>query len=165
MRVERNVEKMWYKWIKVYLELPAVWNFEWFKFEYFLSYWMVSKQDFEKNPNLEKQSYSMKEMCTLLSAMNRYMKALGVEVDNNVDYENTLKVWETKRYRSAAWDCLKSILDLDDWYWLKDKYRKMGDSFRVKWICHNSDFFGSACFFDRFNSDGVTTANLLLKLS
>lgn len=158
VEVEENVEYMWYKWKKVHITLPREWEFEWFKFEYFVSDESVHKKDFESNVELEKKSYSMKEVWNLLKAMNRYMKAMGVETDWNMDYENDLK-YRTYNYGCAAWDCLKQIAWLNSLYWLKDKNVDWTKNLRGSWSCYNFN-----CDFCRLGHD-FNDADLFLRLS
>ena len=154
--VEENVDYMWYKWNKVHITLPEVeWKFGWFKFEYFVSDEEVVKKDFESNPELEKKSYSMKEVWGLLWAMNTYMQAMGVETDWNMDYENDLQHFDQNNVGCWAWDCLKQIAWLDRWYWLKDEKRWS----RYEWICYTND----CAFF--WQHDGSISSKLFLKLS
>lgn len=154
VKIEPNVNYMWYEWKKVYIDLPKVGNFPWFKFEYFVSNDKVYKKDFEKKSNLEKKSYSMSDVSKLLQAMNKYMIELDGKNDGDMDYENELKYGEINTYRCNAWDCLKAITWLYDWYWLKDKNE---DGIK------NSSAFWGCCFF-RYAGDG-SRANLFLRLS
>lgn len=156
----KNVQMYWYNWNKVHINLPAVWNFEWFKFDYFVSYKGTLKPlEYESYPKLEEKLYSMKEIWELLKAMNKYMKEMGVETDGDVDYENDLKNWETSNYRCNAWDCLKDILWLNECYWLKDNNVNWRTDFRALWNCE-----GRCCYFDDIGANHIR-ANLFLKLS
>lgn len=121
VKVKENVEMMWYKWKIVEFYLPEAWK-DYNPFKYFVSYGYVDKHEFESNPELEKKSYSMEEVWGLLWAMNRYMQAMGGEIDWwDMDYENDLKFWETGIFGCEAGNCLKYIGWLIDWrYWLKD---------------------------------------------
>ena len=156
---EKYTEMMWYKWKEVHFSLPAVWNFEWFKLDYFVSNDIVYKIDFESNPELEKKSKSMKDIWEILKAVNRYMAELWVETDWNMDYENDLQYWKTKKCRCKAWDCLKDVPGLDKWYWTSDKDVDGRKDSRVFWTC--SDDY---CNFGRNISDDFS-ANLFLGLS
>ena len=60
---------------------------------------------FEDNPELEKSSYSLKEICELLQAINMYMEELGVVTDGDLDYENVLKQRERKEHPSQNYHC------------------------------------------------------------
>ena len=159
VKVEENVEMMWYEWEKVHINLPAVWHFEWFKFEYFVSDEYVYKIDFESNSELEEKSYSMKEVWELLKAMNGYMQAMGVETDGDMDYENNLKYWETHNNSRKAWDYLKQIAWLNERYWLSDKNVGWRKNSHARWRC-NSDH----CNFSR-SDFAYGRANLFLRLS
>lgn len=159
VKVEKNAEIMWYKWKKVHIDLPEIeWKFGWFKFEYFVSNESVLKRDFESNPELEKKSYSMGDVWGLLWAMNKYMQAMWVETDWDMDYENDLKCWKTDNYRCDAWDCLKQITWLDFWYWLRDKNVDSKKNSRSAWNC-NFDY----CDFIR-SDNANNEANLFLRL-
>lgn len=159
VKVEKNVEYMWYKWKKVHIDLPEIeWKFGWFKFEYFVSNGAVIKTDFEVNPELEKKSYSMKDVCGLLWAMNKYMQAMGVETDWDMDYENELNFWKTTKRSCDAWKCLKAITWLNNSYWLSDKNLKWRESWRDGWNCSRA-----SCTFMRL--DDFDYANLFLRLS
>lgn len=167
VNVEKNVEMMWYKWKKVHINLPKVWKFKWFTFDYFVSDVLVCKDDFESNPELEEKSYSMKEVWNLLKAINNYMNAMGVEIDRDVDYENDLKGWEayTKMgkwsyHKSVAWDCFNNIAWLDGWYWLKDKNVAWEQGSRAHWHEH----FDYSEIIPSYYSD-LYKAHLFLKLS
>jgi len=159
VKVEENAEMMWCKWKKVHIDLPAVWDFEWFKFDYFISDEAVYKRDFEKKSELEEKSYSMSDISKLLQAMNRYMIELKGKNDWDMDYEKELKYWETEKYRCDTWDCLKAITWLDYWYWLSDKDVAWKQGSRAIWVC-DRDY----CSFLRFDF-GNYRANLFLRLS
>lgn len=159
VKVEENVEYMWHKWKKVHIDLPEIeWKFGWFKFECFVSNESVLKRDFESNPELEKKSYSMGDVWGLLWAMNKYMQAMWVETDWDMNYENDLKIWKTDNYRCDAWDCLKQITWLDFWYWLRDKNVDSKKNSRSVWNC-NFDY----CDFIRSDNDN-NSAYLFLRL-
>ena len=78
---EENAEMFGQKWKKVMFELPAVWDFKWFKSESFISDDTMNAKDLRKNPEVEKQLYSMKEIWKLLTALRSYMKECDVLLD------------------------------------------------------------------------------------
>lgn len=159
VKIEKNAEVEWYKWKKVHIDLPAVWNFEWFKFDYFVSNDFVYKKDFEAKSELKKKSYSMNDVSKLLQAMNEYMTELWGKNDGNIDYETELKYWEFEKYRCTAWDCLKAITWLKYWYWLSDKDVAWIMDSRAVWDCG----IVGCCRFNRYNNDNF--AKLFLRLS
>ena len=143
---EDDAEMMWYKWKEVHFSLPAVWNFEWFKLDYFVSNEPLYKRDFESNPELEKKSKSMKQIWEILKAMNRYMAELWVKTDDDTDYEKDLQIWiKGGKSRCKAWDCLKDIPGLDKWYWTSDKGVDGREDSRIRWNC-SSD----RCYFSPY---------------
>ena len=159
VKIEENAKMMWYKWKKVHIYLPAVWDFEWFKFDYFVSDCEVLKKNFAKKPELEKRSYSMKDVSKLFQAMNEYMSELQGKNDWNMDYENELTCWGTKRNVCNAGDCLKAITWLNVSYRLRDKEDVVWERYqRAELDCRND-----CCYVYRSLSE-YNYANLLLKL-
>ena len=155
---EKDTIMMRYRWKEVHLSLPAVWNFEWFKLDYFVSDKAVRKYEFVLYPELEKKLKSMKQIWEILKAVNRYMAELWVKTDWDMDYENDMQYWKTENDRCQAWVCLKDITGLDKWYWTSDKDVNGIKDTQGEWNC----LYG-ACRFDRSNS--VDRANLFLGLS
>ena len=156
---KERAEVMWHEWEKVHINLPEVWKFKWFKFEYFVSDGEVTRKNFEANPELVKRSYSMKDVWELLKAMNEFMAALGCETDWDMNYENELKYWKTDTIGCYAWECLKDITWLNSLYWLSDKNVTWRTGSRASWRC-DCDY----CFFDRDDYD-YCSSNLFLRLS
>ena len=161
VKIDENGEVMWYKWKIVHINLPEVtWIFGWYKFDYFVSEDLATKRDFKMNPEFENKLCSINDVSQLLKAVNMYMKVLGVETDESMDYENSLKCWETNIYGCCAWDCLKYILWeamwLDDMYWLKDKDSDNENGSHAIWFCNDDN-----CFFDW--DDDCRYANLFFR--
>lgn len=156
IKIYENEEVMWYKWRIVEITLPGVWE-EFNPFKYFVSEKSINMIDFEKNPELAKKSYSMKDIWGLLKAMNEYMKAMGVRTDRYMDYENDLKDWQKgRKNRCDVWDCLKQIELIDGSCWLKDKDVPFMGA-RARWDCGDNK-----CCFHVYESG---EANLLLRVS
>ena len=162
IKIEEDVEMMGYKWKVVHIDLPAMWNFEWFKFDYFVSNKSVDKENFESKSELKEKSYSMSDISTLLQAMNRYM----VEcwwwkycTDKYDDYKKELNFVESNRDSCYAWYYLTLITWLDSWHWLSDTVAWKKD-LRAVWQCHDN-----ICAFDREDGDEFIEHNLFLKLS
>lgn len=160
VKVEENVEMMWYKWKKVKINLPKIkWKFEWKVFEYFVSEERMRSKSLENNSELRSKSYSMKEVWELLRAINRYMKVYGVKTDRRKKYEDFLIPWVFNRsLRSEAWECLKYITNLDSCYWLQDKSGKSVVKRNIYWFCVD-DY----CYFNADTSK--LWAHLFLKSS
>mgnify|MGYP007013871630 CR=1 FL=1 len=154
-----DTEMMWYKWKKVHIELPSYRNFEWFNSDYFVSDGLVKKGDLDRPicDEFVTKSCSMSDISKLLQAMNRYMAEHGVDNDWDMDYEKEL--WEGNRPTCNAWEYLKSIIWLKDWFWLKDGNVAWKIGSRAK-LASYGDYFG----FSRSDVDG-NIAHLLLKLS
>ena len=159
IKIEEDKEMMWYKWKIIHIDLPKVWNFKWFRFGYFVSNITITKEEFERDPLIEKQSYSMKDVSELLQAMNEYMKELQGDNDWDMNYENGLRRRETNTIGCMMWYCLRYITCLNTWYWLKDKELSWIKGSRAIRACAN----GNCCFSLGDRSDNY--ANLFLKLS
>ena len=129
---EENAEMMWHKWKKVHINLPAVGNFEWFKFDFFISKDSLSKEDFENNPEFQNKSFSMNEICNLLYAMNNYLYELWIPYDgDDIDYYDLLRIGDP--WNLFARDYFNEISGLfhpyeydNIMYWLRDKNGESG---------------------------------------
>lgn len=154
VKVEKHVEMVWHEWKKIYIDLPAKWDFKWFKFNFFVS----------KSINVSKlmindsTSCSMKEISELFWAINSYMKASWVNTDWNIDYAKELKYRERdKRARSSkVWKIFKEITGLEGNYFLEDRD---DESNSIVFDCSGD------CWFRRDNRDGAYPSALLYKLS
>lgn len=113
---EYDAEEMWYKWKRVHIDLPAVWNFDWFEFDYFVSENTIKRREFKENPEFEKESHSFSSISKLLEKLNKYMKELGVETDWNMDYRAALMYYYTDCNNCVVWNYLKDITGLDSRY-------------------------------------------------
>ena len=158
IKIEEDKEIMWYEWKIVHIDLPAIWDFEWFKFDYFVSYKSVAQEDFEKKFELKKKSYSVEDVSELLQAMNSYMKELQGKNDWDMDYENKLRYLRTNTRRCNVWDCLKYITGLDRLYWLRDMDVAWDTDMCAGWTCHDDN-----CHFVLYYS--TYHAYLFLRLS
>jgi len=167
VKVEENTEILWYKWKIIHVDLPSVWDFKWFNFDFFIWNKYENKKDVLNNSKLEENLYSMSEILELLKNTSNYMKACGIELDKNItDLDNHMKYrkhdhiiinkdgskeFSDTNLKNEIWDCFKYITGLNELYWLKDslKNRNIGRSC----IRH-------LCFFD----NEINSAPLLLKL-
>ena len=116
---EHDAEEMWYKWKRVHIDLPAVWDFNWFEFDYFVSKNTISQREFKQNLELEKKSHSFWSISKLLEKLNKYMKELWVETDWNMDYRAALMYYSTDCHNCVVWNHLKDITGLSSRYWVK----------------------------------------------
>ena len=154
VKIEENVENFWKEWKIVHIDLPAVWEFEWFKFDCFISNDSFNRETLGKERGTKKTNknlYSVKEISRLLQAINKYMKALGVDTDWDMDYEKI----SNKEVYTKSWDIVKNIFGLDWYYWLSDETL---NNDRWYWCCVDN------CYFQH-NNFVTTEARLLLKLS
>ena len=166
--IEEDVLMMWYRWKKVHIDLPAVWSFEWYKFDCFVSYGYekIEMQYFNREYDLKHKSFSMKEISELLQAINKYMAELQGEHDEYMDYENinVVKFWndESRKLNCKAWDCLRAITWLNWYYWTsdweEDYKRDWWGWFLLK------DKYGACCYFTTGIFDD-SLGNLFLRLS
>ena len=154
VRVEDEAEMMWYRWKKVHIELPAIWDFEWFKFSYFIPKGSVKISDLWQHRELADKSYSVKDVYELLHAITRYMRASWISIDDSVDYDG----YSTYRdvFRFESWNILKSITGFSELYWLRDSDSSLADSCAM-WINYGGNSMFSKCVWGM--------AKLFLKIS
>lgn len=143
VKVEENKEMLGHKWKIIHIDLPAVWEFGWFKFDCFVS----DLDEFigEVAWKYEEMSYEREELYKLQEKIFEYGKACWAE------------------YIVDDWDFLNEILWLDsgDYCWLKTKYNVNWKEDFMKW-----NGFGCVRFFDdRVSNPNYTHAKLLLKVS
>jgi hypothetical protein len=157
--IKKEINVMWYEWEGYIIDLPAVWDFEGSKFSIFVSYDDVSKSDFERNPELEKKSKSIKDLWSLLMAINKYMKALGLETDWVINYEEDIKYIigsydnGKKKSECIAWNYFKHITWLNNkMFWVKDNCEYRGFKFRYYWNISRCRS-GENCFFNYEDND------------
>ena len=98
VKVEENVEMMWYKWKIFHINLPAVWNFKWFKFDCFVSDELVSKENLEGNQKLLRQSYLVDDIVKLWLSIKDYLKEYWAYWDVNMYLRSFMNLY--KSYRS-----------------------------------------------------------------
>ena len=161
VKIEENMEMFGERWKIIHINLPSVWDFGWFKFDFFVSDRIVWKEDFE-GKQLEKQSYSRREVADLLEALNKYMEACWVDWDGEVDYEQYANVYGKRCYDSEAWKFLRKKIKRD--YWLSDKNS-------LDWTIDDGDIrayltcWGWECWFFAISADcDVANAQLLFRL-
>jgi len=154
-----EIEMLGHRWKLIYINLPKIGNFEWFKFDCFISDYSYHKKEFESGSEYDEKLYSMDEIADLLEALNRYMRAYWVNMDENVDFKKDL-YWKNSKVTTDTWECLKKIIDLDRDYWLGDKDVDEMEWTRACWFCGpDSSFFSE---YNDYDDDG---AKLLMKLS
>ena len=148
----------WLKWRIIEVGIPTVENFIWSISYYFISdseVW-VTKWDFD-SAWFETIACSVEDVTKLLESIRTYMGAYWVKIDENVDYENDLWIWNDTRHWCVAGTIMKQLLNLKDgtyWLWDVDEDWK-----RIKLTS-----FGGLFYFQKANKDFVE-ANILAKLN
>lgn len=152
VKIEENKEMLGHKWKIIHIDLPAVWEFGWFKFDCFVEYLNTWEKefDFDGNEEYENKSYTEEEITKLLEAIAGYMKEYWVYMDEDIWYR--YEVW--KYLKEIAW--LSDLL-YDKRFWLKDKESKNERVYL--------DFERDGCGFSSFFPYQKGRAKLLLKLS
>ena len=82
-----------WKWFMYTIELPAVWEFEWFKFKCFKSEWVNNFDGYNKDLNGSSMWYSMEEIWEILQKINEFLMAYWVWNGNINDFSEELKSW------------------------------------------------------------------------
>lgn len=146
-----DVEMMWIKWKSICIELPAVWKFKWYKFEFFVSNNIISKRGIN-NVNmwnmLNDVRFERGEIVDFLLALNEYFNEYWV----NLDEESHLKKIKEIPVDNRGWfgsvpSGITSIFN--EITWQKNKWYILKDSIPVK----EDDPFNSIEWNCDFNSD------------
>ena len=116
-----------WKWFMYTIELPAVWEFEWFKFKCFKSEWVNNFDGYNKDLNGSSMWYSMEEIWEILQKINEFLMAYWVWDKDITDFSDLLKSWVRGVNIFWAWKVLGKILvnstTTSCWtYWLTDKF-------------------------------------------
>lgn len=168
VKIEDWVKMLWCTWKKIYIDLPATWNFKWYKFEFFVS--NENRKENDLNEELVGNSFSMDEITKLIKELNLYLYENWIELDewNNFDKQmrfrenehiikkDWIKIWNYENMSNKTWDVLKKITWLNWMYWLKDKQEANWKEAQVWWFFHHT-----FCF---FNNAWMWNAPLLLKI-
>lgn len=139
VQIEKGIKFLWYEWKRIHIDLPAIWDLKWFKFDYFVSDENIAKHDLKKNQELNNKSCSKYNLAKewgiwylggLSSYIKRYLENFWIEGYDPVD------------------DFITNIIEL------KDNYRIRGGSvYRVY------------SFIDKNHMlDNISSAKLLLKM-
>ena len=136
------------EWHIVSINLPAVWEFKGYSFNFFISDGGVKREIFESNPIYAEKSKSMDDIVKLLEALRKYMKSRWVEIDRNSEkmrnsmgkhwimieeYDNYMKTVDWRKlfyWEYEAVECLMKMMG-NYWshslryndFWLKDVWR------------------------------------------
>ena len=141
--VDRNVEMFWKMWSIFHINLPAIWKFEWFKYDFFKSKFEFSRWPLESQPDVQENLCSMVDICSLLEAFKNYLQeSHWLVLDKNIDFKKDLSHWNTENCECETWYFVKEILDLYSIYFLKDSY-KWEEWSRVIFCCDDD-----MCAFD-----------------
>lgn len=149
VKIEENAEMMWYTWKIVHINLPAIWNFKWFKFDYFVSNDPVDESTFEKGPKNE--SYSKKEILNSLQKFGEYMSEYKIKT-------NITKVNRNDYDLRDYWKYVTDLLWLTEIYWLSDEHHGKPEECQTRynaWFCN-----AGTCTIHSW----ISTQRLLLKV-
>lgn len=108
---------IWWRVVKI--DLPAIWDFKWFKMDLFI-WGDVECQDLAFRKKIVKNLCSREKLEELLRAINGYMRAHWVIVDENVDFN-----WDLDGVPCKTWEYVEELLRL--WGgWLRGEKTKFG---------------------------------------
>lgn len=109
--VEKNTEVLWVRWTKIHVNLPAVWKFKWFKFDYFVWNEEINYYTFLESSELIKQSFSHEEIEKLGMAVVEYFREFGIDIK--------IRTFAGCSYDS---DFILELLNFDRHFCLSDSY-------------------------------------------
>lgn len=153
--IEENQEMLGKKWCVVHIDIPAVWDFKWFKFDFFISEDRITPKEFELNPEYEKNSCSFQDSKKILEAIAGYMREYWVE--NIYWFKGKNSKWsydywvddyfEFRSYYSFLRSYFKNFIWLNLNVWVSDTCLYHGKRCRYRWdfSCRDWDFTTYAC--------------------
>ena len=53
VQIVEGIKFLWYEWKRIHIDLPAVWDFKWFKSDYFVSDENITEHDLKQNQKLK----------------------------------------------------------------------------------------------------------------
>lgn len=92
-------------WRVVKLDLPAVWDFKWFKIELFISRYVSYTSSIVGNDKTREKLCSREKLEDILRAINGYMRAYWVVLDENVDFN-----WDLENVPCKTWEYVEDLL-------------------------------------------------------
>ncbi len=105
--IEKDKEMLGRKWRVVHINFPAVWDFKWFKTDFFVSKDSITAKEFESDPKYEKFSRSFQDSKEILEAIAGYMREYWV---NHI-------YWYKGENSKWSYDCW-----VDDYFEFKSYY-------------------------------------------
>ena len=134
MRVEYGVERFWYQWKILRINLPAAWDFWWYKFECFISDKTIEESSYDKK--YENYSYSHDEIKNFNEEIWKYMKSLWIKRYWYHDFPdifyNLVRKYKLFDARSAFW--LKdNVWYLDGAHNNESKQRSKNGPYQYSW--------------------------------
>ncbi len=148
----------WLQWKIVHIRIPAVWNFKWFDFDFFVSesdIW-IDRFDFD-NQKCDKVAYSMEDFSKILDAIRGFLSEYWVNIDQDMDYNTDLREREEKKRGCKSGDALRKII------WLKDGVYRLSDEDEDGNRIRLSSFTGNSFHFQRTKKD-YASGNIISKL-
>ena len=120
--IQEPQEMLWCEWKKVYIELPAVGDFKWFKFNYFRSKHAYSLNKFNDNNEYIENSFTINEMIEFFTALNDYLRNMWIKTSENIfshEDENERKIHpKIEEYQKIiTWYMYNSRLKDTKWSW------------------------------------------------
>ena len=86
IKVDENVEMYWFKWKIVHVELPPIWWFKWFNFDYFVSDEVIDLENYEKMKH-NINYHTKRSIWELLNNLSKYMQEFWIDLkDETIDF-------------------------------------------------------------------------------
>lgn len=139
VKIEEDAEMMWYKWRKVCIDLPAVWEFGWYKFECFIWKDLIDEEKVNQS-ELNDKCYSRKEIWDFLVAFNRYMHEYWVDM-GSLDPELFEREYDG-RHPISSEELTTVMRALRRLIWKRNNHRVMGLWYLTKDICEGNEYNG-----------------------
>lgn len=92
VNIEEYKEMLNKPWDIIHINLPAIWKFNWFKFDCFTSGHYLDGSVWEWKEEYIERSYSKEEILELYEAIIKYMKEYWVDADQSDAWEYLLRI-------------------------------------------------------------------------
>jgi len=145
VRIEKKKEIFGKKWTIIHIELPAIWDFKWYKFDWFISKEKVKTSSVKADSEIEEASYSAKEIDGLLHAIFEYKRQYNANKHDNgrsSRFELEKIIW----IKLPTPIILSDNVDEAEWQWIYIHWNNKSKSKRLTreawlWFRNNSEWY------------------------
>ena len=163
LKIDLNVERYWFRWKEIHLNLPDIYPFKWYHFDAFIPYSLTQKTTVDYTRTYYENLFSIEEIINFFNALREYFGVFFVPVDALKDY-NHLKTWDYSDRNPEVGSIIRklfwtSVSDRFGYsFWLSDENVAREKWSRAWWYIEFDE-----CDF-KWNSWRDSRASMLLKV-